>query len=87
MVLGTDIHWMQPVVEAQGIKQLYAEFVHINVAVLQVTCHTHKLVDCLTTYLQCMGLPSANGTLTLSALLSLHAACCKQLIPVLRILP
>ena len=40
VVLGTDIHWMQPVVEAQGIKQLYAEFVHIDVAVLEVTSHT-----------------------------------------------
>ena len=51
VVLGTDIHWMQPVVEAQGIKQLYAEFVHINVAVLEVSSHTQELMACLTFHL------------------------------------
>ena len=38
IVLGTEIHWSQPVARIHGIKQLYAEFVHIDVAVLQVTC-------------------------------------------------
>ena len=38
IVLGTNIHWAQPVAKTQGLQQLYAEFVHIDVAVLQVTC-------------------------------------------------
>ena len=35
-MLSTDILWAQPVAEIQDIKELYAEFVHIDVAVLQV---------------------------------------------------
>ena len=37
VVLGTEIHWGQPVAKIHGVQQLYAEFVHIDVAVLQVT--------------------------------------------------
>jgi len=37
IVLSNDIHWAQPVAEIQDIKELYAEFVHIDVTVLQVT--------------------------------------------------
>ena len=36
IVLSTDIHWAQPVAEIQDIKEFYAEFVQIDVAVLQV---------------------------------------------------
>ena len=64
VVLGTDIQWMQPVVEAQGIKQLYAEFVHIDVAVLEVTSCTPEL-DGLHAILCHTGLSSTNGLLSL----------------------
>ncbi len=37
-MLGTEIHWAQPVAKIHSIEQLYAEFVHIDVAVLQVNC-------------------------------------------------
>ncbi len=38
VVLSTDIHWVQPVAEIQDIKELYAEFIHIDISVLQVIC-------------------------------------------------
>jgi len=45
IVLSTDILWAQPVAEIQDIKELYAEFVHIDVAVLQVILL--PVTDCL----------------------------------------
>ena len=44
-MLSTDIHWVQPVAEIQDIKELYAEFLHIDVAVLRVI--VLPLTDCL----------------------------------------
>ena len=38
VVLATEIHWAQLVARTHGIQQLYAEFVHIDIAVLEVTC-------------------------------------------------
>ena len=79
VVLGTDIHWMHPVPEAQGIQRLYAEFVHIDVAVLQVTCHNSDVVACLTFLsLSLQTVESTNDALALQVLLLLHATCCKQ---------
>jgi hypothetical protein len=37
IVLSTDLHWAQPIAELKDIKELYAEFVHIDAAVWQVT--------------------------------------------------
>lgn len=48
IVLSTDIHWVQQVAEIQIIKELYAEFVHIDVAVLQVILL--PLTNCLSEY-------------------------------------
>ena len=44
VVLSTDIHWVQHIAEIQDIKELYAEFVHIDVAILQVI--VLPLTDC-----------------------------------------
>ena len=44
-MLSTDILWTQPVAKIQDIKELYAEFVHIDVAVLQV--NLLPLTNCL----------------------------------------
>ena len=45
IVLSTDIHWAQPVAKIQDIKELYAEFVNIDIAVLEVILL--PLTDCL----------------------------------------
>ena len=36
IVLSTDVHWRHPLNGLQGIEELYAEFVHLDVAALQV---------------------------------------------------
>ena len=36
VLIVTDICWAQKVAETVGIRELYAEYVHIDVAVLQV---------------------------------------------------
>ncbi len=37
IVLSTDVHWRHPLVGLQGVEELYAEFVHLDVAALQVS--------------------------------------------------
>lgn len=45
IVLSTDNHWAKPLAKIQDIKELYVEFVHIDVAVLQVIML--PMTDCL----------------------------------------
>lgn len=51
IVLSTDVHWVQQVAEIKSIKELYAEFVHIDVAVLQVI--PLPLTSCLSDHSCC----------------------------------